>query len=173
MLVEVMGRHAGWIALNSGMAAGAHLTLIPAQPSQIEDICRLINRRFRRGESYFICVVAEGAKPARDSMSIREGEIDEFGHERFTGIARQLATELEKRINKELRVTVLGHVQRGGTPTAYDRVLATRFGVNAADAAHIGDYGTMVSLHGQAIVRVPLADAVRQLKVALPEMKCG
>jgi 6-phosphofructokinase 1 len=98
-------------------------------------------------------------------MQLREGGIDEFGHEKFTGVAQQLALEVEKRINKEVRVTVLGHVQRGGTPTPYDRVLATRFGVNAADAAHAGEYGMMVSLRGQEIGRVPLADAVRQLKL--------
>jgi 6-phosphofructokinase 1 len=98
-------------------------------------------------------------------MPMREGGTDEFGHEKFTGVAQQLAVEVEKRINKEVRVTVLGHVQRGGTPTPYDRILATRFGVNAADAAHAGEYGMMVSLRGQEIGRVPLADAVRQLKL--------
>jgi 6-phosphofructokinase 1 len=165
MLVEVMGRHAGWIALNAGLASGAHMTLIPEQPFDVEEVCRLIKQRFVRGDAHFICVVAEGAKPAEGSMQLREGGIDEFGHEKFTGVAQQLASEVEKRINKEVRVTVLGHVQRGGTPTPYDRVLATRFGVNAADAAHAGEYGTMVSLRGQEIGRVPLADAVRQLKL--------
>jgi 6-phosphofructokinase 1 len=110
-------------------------------------------------------VVAEGAKPAEGTMHMRAGGLDEFGHEKFTGVAQQLAYEVEKRIKKDVRVTVLGHVQRGGTPTAYDRVLATRFGVNAADAAHAGEYGMMVSLRGQDIGRVPLADAVRQLKL--------
>jgi 6-phosphofructokinase 1 len=165
MLVEVMGRHAGWIALNAGLASGAHMTLIPEQPFDIEEVCRLVKRRFQRGAASFICVVAEGAKPAAGSMDLREGGIDEFGHERFTGVAQQLAAEVEKRINKDVRVTVLGHVQRGGTPTPYDRVLATRFGVNAADAAHAGEYGMMVSLRGQDIGRVPLADATRQLKL--------
>ena len=103
-------------------------------------------------------------------MALRSGGMDEFGHERFTGVAQQLAFEVEKRIRKEVRVTVLGHVQRGGTPTAYDRVLATRFGVNAADAAHSGEYGMMVSLRGEDIGRVPLADAVRQLKL-VPETR--
>jgi len=107
---------------------------------------------------------AEGAKPAEGSMELRKGGTDEFGHERFTGVADQLAQEVEKRINKEVRVTVLGHVQRGGTPTAYDRVLATRFGVEAMDAVHQGDFGTMVALKGPDIVRVPLADAIRELK---------
>ena len=165
MLVEVMGRHAGWIALNAGMASGAHMTLIPEQPFDVEEVCKLVKRRFQRGDSHFICVVAEGAKPKEGSMKLREGGMDEFGHERFTGVAQQLAIEVEKRINKEVRVTVLGHVQRGGTPTAYDRVLATRFGVNAADAAHAGEYGMMVSLRGQDIGRVPLADATRHLKL--------
>ena len=165
MLVEVMGRHAGWIALNSGIATGAHMTLIPEVPFDVEEVCRLVKGRFVRGESHFICVVAEGAKPKEGSMQLRQGGTDEFGHERFTGVAQQLAIEVEKRINKEVRVTVLGHVQRGGTPTAYDRVLATRFGINAVDAAHAGEYGQMVSLRGQEIGRVPLADAVRQLKL--------
>jgi 6-phosphofructokinase 1 len=165
MLVEVMGRHAGWIALNAGLSSGAHMTLIPEQPYDVEEVCRLVKRRFQRGESHFICVVAEGAKPAEGTTQLRHGGTDEFGHEKFTGVAQQLAVEVEKRIKKEVRVTVLGHVQRGGTPTAYDRVLATRFGVNAADAAHAGEFGTMVSLRGQDIGRVPLADAVRQLKL--------
>ncbi|HEU4360165.1 MAG TPA: 6-phosphofructokinase, partial [Mycobacterium sp.] len=117
------------------------------------------------GSAHFICVVAEGAKPATGSMTLRAGGTDEFGHERFTGVAAQLAVEIEQRVKKEVRTTVLGHVQRGGTPTAYDRVLATRFGVNAADAAHAGEYGMMVSLRGSDIGRVPLADAVRQLKL--------
>ena len=170
MLVEVMGRHAGWIALNSGLASGAHMTLIPEQPYDVEEVCRMVKKRFQKGQSHFICVVAEGAKPVEGSMELRSGGMDEFGHERFTGVAQQLAMEVEKRIRKEVRVTVLGHVQRGGTPTAYDRVLATRFGVNAADAAHSGEYGMMVSLRGEDIGRVPLADAVRQLKL-VPETR--
>lgn len=165
MLVEVMGRHAGWIALNAGLASGAHMTLIPEQPFDVEEVCRMVKHRFQLGASHFICVVAEGAKPAEGTMQLRSGGIDEFGHERFTGVAQQLAHEVEKRIRKEVRVTVLGHIQRGGTPTAYDRVLATRFGVNAADAAHAGEYGVMVSLRGEHIGRVPLADAVRELKL--------
>ncbi|MDH6242943.1 ATP-dependent 6-phosphofructokinase [Mycobacterium sp. OTB74] len=165
MLVEVMGRHAGWIALNAGMASGAHMTLIPEQPFDVAEVCRLVKQRFVRGDSHFICVVAEGATPSEGSMQLRDGGIDEFGHVRFTGVAQQLGMEIEKRIKKEVRTTVLGHVQRGGTPTAYDRVLATRFGVNAADAAHSGEFGMMVSLRGQHIDRVPLADAVRQLKL--------
>ena len=141
------------------------MTLIPEQPFDVEEVCRLVKARFVRGDSHFICVVAEGAKPAEGSMQLTRGGTDEFGHERFTGVAQQLAVEVEKRINKEVRVTVLGHVQRGGIPTPYDRVLATRFGVNAADAAHAGEYGMMVSLRGQDIGRVSLADATRQLKL--------
>jgi phosphofructokinase-like protein len=165
MLVEVMGRHAGWIALNAGLASGAHMTLIPEQPFDVEEVCRLVKQRFQRGDSHFICVVAEGAKPAEGSMQLRQGGTDEFGHEKFTGVAHQLAVEIEKRMNKEVRTTVLGHVQRGGTPTPFDRVLATRFGVNASDAAHAGEYGMMVSLRGQEIGRVSLADATQHLKL--------
>jgi 6-phosphofructokinase 1 len=146
------------------------MTLIPEQPYDVEEVCRMVKKRFQKGQSHFICVVAEGAKPIEGTMSLRSGGMDEFGHERFTGVAQQLAMEVEKRIRKEVRVTVLGHVQRGGTPTAYDRVLATRFGVNAADAAHSGEYGMMVSLRGEDIGRVPLADAVRQLKL-VPESR--
>ena len=141
------------------------MTLIPEQPFDVEEVCRLIKARFQHGNSSFICVVAEGAKPAEGTMALAKGGTDEFGHEKFTGVAQQLAAEVEKRIKKEVRVTVLGHVQRGGTSTAYDRVLATRFGVNAADAAHAGEYGMMVSLRGESIGRVSLADATAQLKL--------
>jgi 6-phosphofructokinase 1 len=166
MLVEVMGRHAGWIALHSGIASGAHMILIPEQPFDVEEVCRLVKRRFQRGDSHFICVVAEGAKPAETGeFAMREGGLDEFGHERFTGVAQQLAIEIERRINKEVRTTVLGHVQRGGKPTPFDRVLATRFGVNAADAAHNGDHGMMVSLQGPNIGLVPIGEATKELKL--------
>jgi phosphofructokinase-like protein len=164
MLVEVMGRHAGWIALNSGVASGAHMILIPEVPFDVEELCRVIRSRFQRGHSSFICVVAEGAKPLAGGMELRGGGTDEFGHERFTGVAHQLAVEIEKRIRKEVRTTVLGHVQRGGTPTAFDRVLATRFGVRAVEAAHDGDRGVMVALDGADINLVPLGEAVRSLK---------
>ena len=164
MMVEVMGRHAGWIAINAGMASGAHLTLVPEVPFDVAEVCTMIKRRFQRGDSHFICVVAEGSHPAPDSMTLRQGGIDEFGHERFTGVAQQLGEEIERRIGKEVRTTVLGHVQRGGKPTAYDRVLATRFGVQAAEAVHAGQFGQMVALHGTAIDLVPLAEATKQLK---------
>lgn len=165
MLVEVMGRHAGWIAINSGIAAGAHLTLVPEVPFDVDEVCAMVKRRFQRGDSHFICVVAEGAHPDPQSMTLRDGGIDEFGHVRFTGVAQQLAPEIERRIGKEVRVTVLGHVQRGGTPTPYDRVLATRFGVHAAEAVHAGQFGQMVALHGTEIELVPLSEATKQLKL--------
>ncbi|GGC51982.1 ATP-dependent 6-phosphofructokinase [Hoyosella rhizosphaerae] len=164
MLVEVMGRHAGWIALHAGLAGGAHLTLIPEQPFDVDEVCAMVKRRFQRGDSHFICVVAEGASPKPESMTLREGGIDEFGHKRFTGVAQQLGDEIEKRLGKEVRTTVLGHVQRGGTPTAFDRVLATRFGIHAADAAHEGKFGNMVSLRGTEVELVTLAEAVDHLK---------
>ncbi|AWK73235.1 MULTISPECIES: ATP-dependent 6-phosphofructokinase [Rhodococcus] len=164
MLVEVMGRHAGWIALHSGLATGAHLTLVPEVPFDVAEVCDMVKKRFQRGDSHFICVVAEGAAPTPESMTLREGGIDEFGHKRFTGVAQQLGAEIERRIGKEVRTTVLGHVQRGGTPTPYDRVLATRFGVHATDAVHRGDFGQMVALHGTSIELVALTDATRHLK---------
>ncbi|NLG55341.1 MAG: 6-phosphofructokinase [Rhodococcus sp.] len=164
MLVEVMGRHAGWIALGAGQATGAHLTLIPEVPFDVGEVCDMIKKRFQRGDKHFTCVVAEGASPTPESMTLREGGIDEFGHKIFTGVAQQLGEEIARRIGKETRTTVLGHVQRGGTPTPYDRVLATRFGVHAADAVHRGDFGVMVALHGTDIDLVPLAEATRQLK---------
>ncbi|QNG19276.1 6-phosphofructokinase [Rhodococcus triatomae] len=169
MLVEVMGRHAGWIALGSGLATGAHLTLVPEVPFDVGEVCDMIKKRFQRGDSHFICVVAEGATPIPESMTLREGGIDEFGHKIFTGVAQQLGEEIARRIGKETRTTVLGHVQRGGTPTPHDRVLATRFGVHAADAVHRGDFGQMVALHGTAIELVSLADATRRLKTVPPE----
>jgi 6-phosphofructokinase 1 len=168
MLVEVMGRHAGWIALNAGLASGAHMTLIPEQPFDIDEVCRLIKGRFVRGQSHFICVVAEGAKPAPGSMMLREGGIDEFGHERFTGVASQLAAEVEKRINKDVRVTVLGHVQRGGTPTAFDRLLGLRFGVAATDLVAQGKFGHMVTLQGGQICSCTLEEAIGVYKTVDP-----
>lgn len=164
MLVEVMGRHAGWIALHSGLAGGAHLTLIPEVPFDVQDVCDRIEARFARGDKFFICVVAEGAAPLPGSMDFREGGIDEFGHRIFAGVAHQLGEEIERRLDYEVRSTVLGYTQRGGTPTGYDRVLATRFGLRAADAVQSGDFGNMVALHGSDIDLVPLTDATAELK---------
>jgi phosphofructokinase-like protein len=168
LLVEVMGRHAGWIALNAGLASGAHLTLVPEEPFDIEEVCRIVTERFDRGDSHVIGVVSEGATPKPGTMPLRDGGLDEFGHRRFTGVAQQLGDELERRTGKEVRTTVLGHVQRGGTPTSFDRVLATRFGLHATVAAHEGHTGQMVALHGTEIGLIPLADAVSELKTVPP-----
>jgi ATP-dependent phosphofructokinase / diphosphate-dependent phosphofructokinase len=164
LLVEVMGRHAGWIALNAGLAAGAHLTITPEEPFDIDEVCRLVTARFDRGHRHVIGVVSEGATPLPGSMPLRDGGIDEFGHRRFTGVAQQLGEEIERRTGKEVRTTVLGHVQRGGTPTSFDRVLATRFGLHATIAAHEEQFGQMVALRGTEITLFPLADAVARLK---------
>src|ERR687890_956552 len=164
LLVEVMGRHAGWIALHAGLASGAHLTLVPEEPFDVEEVCRLVTERFERGDSHVIGVVAEGATPLPGTMELRDGGLDEFGHRRFTGVAQQLGAELERRTGKEVRTTVLGHVQRGGTPTSFDRVLATRFGLHATIAAHEGHHGQMVALRGTEIDLVPLEKAVARLK---------
>jgi 6-phosphofructokinase 1 len=164
LLVEVMGRHAGWIALHAGLASGAHLTLVPEEPFDVEEVCRLVTARFDRGDTHVIGVVAEGATPLPGTMPLRDGGVDEFGHRRFTGVAQQLGEELERRTGKEVRTTVLGHVQRGGTPTSFDRVLATRFGLHATVAAHEGASGQMVALRGTEIELVPLAKAVAKLK---------
>ncbi len=163
LVVEVMGRHAGWIALHSGMAGGANVILIPERPFDIDEVCAYVEQRFEK-EYAPILVVAEGAVPKEGSMATRPGELDAFGHVRLGGIGQLLGDEIERRTGKEARATVLGHIQRGGTPTAYDRVLATRFGLHAADAVHEGDSGVMVALQGTDIVRVPLEEATRELK---------
>jgi ATP-dependent phosphofructokinase / diphosphate-dependent phosphofructokinase len=163
VIVEVMGRHAGWIALHAGMAGGANVVLIPEQPFDVAEVCDLVERRFETHYSP-ILVVAEGATPKEGTMSLQAGELDAFGHVRLGGIGQLLAEEIEKRTGKESRAVVLGHIQRGGTPTAFDRVLATRFGLAAIDAAEDGAFGQMVALRGTDIVRVPLAEATEQLK---------
>ena len=163
LVVEVMGRHAGWIALHSGLAGGANVILIPERPFDIDRVCAYVEERFKK-EYAPIIVVAEGATPKEGSMATASGELDSFGHVRLGGIGQQLGDEIERRTGKEARATVLGHIQRGGTPTAYDRVLATRFGLHAADAVHEGDSGVMVALQGTDIVRVPLQEATKELK---------
>jgi ATP-dependent phosphofructokinase / diphosphate-dependent phosphofructokinase len=163
LICEVMGRHAGWIALHAGMAGGANVILIPEKPFDIDQVCEYVESRFRTRYSPII-VVAEGAHPIEGQMELQAGELDAFGHVRLGGIGEMLAKEIEKRTGKEARTTVLGHIQRGGTPTAYDRVLATRFGLQAIDAAHEGDYGKMVALRGTDIVRVGLDEATAELK---------
>jgi len=169
LIVEVMGRHAGWIALHAGMAGGANVILIPEQPFSIERVCAYVESRFQAHYAPII-VVAEGAMPEGGDSAILEKGVDSFGHVRLGGIGEWLALEIEKRTGKEARTTVLGHIQRGGTPTAFDRVLATRFGLHAIDAVSDGDFGKMVALRGTDIVRVPLGDATTELKLVRPEL---
>lgn len=169
LVVEVMGRHAGWIALHSGIAGGANIVLIPEMPFDIEEVCELVESRF---ESKYapILVVAEGAMPKEGGdMSLKTGETDAFGHVRLGGIGDRLASEIEHRTGKEARAVVLGHIQRGGTPTAFDRWLATRFGLQAADAVAEGDFGKMMALRGTDIVRVPLIEGTGELKLVTAE----
>jgi phosphofructokinase-like protein len=163
LVVEVMGRHAGWIALHAGMAGGANVILLPERPFDLAAVCAWVERRFETHYSPII-VVAEGATPKEGSFALATGELDAFGHVRLGGIGQTLAEEVEKRTGKESRAVVLGHVQRGGTPTAFDRVLATRFGLGAIDAVQDGAFGQMVALRGTDIVRVPLAEATAELK---------
>ncbi len=170
MVVEVMGRHAGWIAIYSGIAGGADLVLVPEVPFDIAAVCERIEQRHRRGANYSIVVVAEGASPKEGTITVQSGEVDQFGHVRLGGISNVIQDEIGRRTGFETRVTILGHVLRGGTPTAYDRVLATRFGIAAIDAVHDGAFGTMVALQGDRIERVPIGDAVRQLKTVDPDL---
>jgi ATP-dependent phosphofructokinase / diphosphate-dependent phosphofructokinase len=164
LVVEVMGRSAGWIALHSGIAGGADVILIPEIPFDIDEICRLIGRMHARGRYFSIVVAAEGATPKAGTMELLTGDVDEFGHPRLGGIGHRLEQEIEKRTGYETRATVLGYIQRGGTPTAFDRVLATRLGLAAIDAAHAGEWGTMTALHGNEIELVALADAVAEVR---------
>jgi ATP-dependent phosphofructokinase / diphosphate-dependent phosphofructokinase len=173
MVCEVMGRHAGWIALLSGMAGGADVVLIPEQPVTVERCCELIGRRHARGKDFSIVVVSEGWELRFDSgqgQMVAAADTDAFGHARLGGIGAVLAAEIEQRTGFETRVTALGHVQRGGSPTAHDRVLATRFGLKAADLVFEGSFGMMAALRGNEIVAVPIADAVAQLKTVPPEL---
>ena len=165
LVVEVMGRTAGWIALHSGVAGGADVILIPEIPFDIDEVCRHIRRRHDRGRSFSIVVAAEGAAPKEGTIAVsRENSFDEFGHPRLGGIGYTLERAIEERTGYETRATVLGHVQRGGTPTAFDRVLATRLGLAAVDAAHAGRWGTMTALRSTAIELVALADAVAEVR---------
>jgi len=168
LIVEVMGRHAGWIALHSGLAGGANVILIPERPFDIDQVCAYIEKRFARHYAPIV-VVAEGATPKAGTMELQTGELDAFGHVRLGGIAQVLEREIQARTGFESRQTVLGHVQRGGTPTAFDRVLATRFGLHAIDALHEGESGVMVALRGTDIVRVPLSEGTSELKLVPTE----
>jgi phosphofructokinase-like protein len=164
LVVEVMGRHAGWIALHAGMAGGATVVLIPEQPFDVDAVVEHCQRRFDSGYSPIV-VVSEGAKPKNGDLVTSTGEKDAFGHVRLGGIGTALASLIEQRTGRESRAVVLGHIQRGGTPSPFDRVLATRFGLAALDAVHAGETGIMVALRGTDIVRVPLAEATAQLKL--------
>jgi len=171
MVVEVMGRHAGHIAVWAGIAGGATMTLIPEEPFDIEAVCEAIRHRHTEGDRLAsIVVISEGATPAEGSMGLQSSERDSFGHVRLGGIGTTVAEQIEARTGYETRVTTLGHVQRGGTPTAFDRVLATRFGVAAIDAVHDAAWGSMVALQAGEVVRVPLSDAVGELKLVDPDL---
>jgi ATP-dependent phosphofructokinase / diphosphate-dependent phosphofructokinase len=168
LVVEVMGRHAGWIALHSGIAGGASMVLIPEQPFDIVDVCERVKTRFQSRYAP-ILVVSEGAIPAEGGdMTMVSGELDAFGHVRLGGIGDRIAKEIEQRTGAEARAVVLGHIQRGGTPTAFDRWLATRFGLQAIDAVADGDFGKMMALRGTDIIRVPLAEGTAELKLVSP-----
>ncbi len=169
LVVEVMGRHAGWIALHCGLAAGANVILIPERPFDLDKVCAQVESRFATQYSPII-VVAEGATTADGDESLVAAETDAFGHVRLGGVGDRLAKSIEERTGKEARAVVLGHVQRGGTPTAFDRWLATRFGLHAVQAVHEGDVGMMVALRGTEIIRVPLAEGTRELKTVRPEL---
>ena len=173
IVCEVMGRHAGWIATYAGIAGGAAEILIPEEPFDIDEVCRNLKARHAKGRYASIVVVAEGAVPVEGTMTIASREVDQFGHPRLGGIANVLAEEIEQRTGYETRVTILGHVQRGGTPTAFDRVLATRFGVAAIDTVHDHAFGQMVALRADSIVRVPLEEALKELKTVDPGLFHG
>jgi phosphofructokinase-like protein len=184
MVVEVMGRHAGWIATHAGIAGGADAILVPERPFDVEEVCAHLRRRHERGRSFSIVVVSEGAAPREGTMQTvrsdtaditdalvrRSDATDAFGHARLGGIGVTLEREIEQRTGYETRVTILGHVQRGGTPTAFDRVLATRFGVAAMYAVASGHFGKMVALHGARIAEVDLAQALAAPKLLDPEL---
>ncbi len=163
LVVEVMGRHSGWIALHAGIAGGANAILIPERPFDIDQVCSWVQSRFKINYAPIV-VVAEGAAPEDGEMILRDRTVDEFGHVRLSGVGEWLAQEISRRTGTDARTTVLGHVQRGGTPSPFDRWLATRFGLHAIDAVKEGDFGVMVALSGTKIIRVPLAEATTKTK---------
>ncbi len=167
LIVEVMGRNAGWIALHAGLAGGANVILIPEHPFDLDEVCEYVRKRFEIRYAPIV-VVAEGAHQ-KESEQVDDPKLDSFGHARLGGIGQLLADEIERRTGKEARAAVLGHIQRGGTPTAFDRVLATRFGIHAIRAVAEGASGVMVALRDTEIVRVPLTEAVDKLKLVPPE----
>lgn len=169
MVAEVMGRHAGWIATYAGIAGGADIILIPEEPIDLNGVCDIIKKRHARGKDFSIVVVAEGAQFKDQNLATQSGKLDEFGHVRLSGIGERLGALIEKQTGYETRVTVLGHIQRGGSPTAFDRVLGTRFGVKAVELVLAGRFGRMVSLQGNKIVDVPLEEGTGKLKTVDPE----
>lgn len=170
IVVEVMGRHAGWIAIEAGIAGGADVILIPEIPIDVEETVTLLKKRQARGKLFSIVVVAEGAKFKEGTMVLQEEKLDQFGHVRLGGIGEALGQEIEKRTGFETRVSVLGHIQRGGSPSAFDRVLGTRFGVKAVELVKAGKFGKMVALMGNKIIDVPIDEAVKVLKTVDMEM---
>lgn len=171
MVVEVMGRHAGWIALHAGIAGGADAILVPEVSFSVKDVWSKLHKRYTKGKTFSIIVVAEGAKAMeRDELVKQVEDLDEFGHVRLGGIGHWLGKEIERVSGIETRVTILGYVQRGGSPTPFDRVLATRFGVRAVDAVANSEWGKMVALQGSSIVLVDIAEAIRELRTAPPEL---
>ncbi|HEX7400928.1 MAG TPA: ATP-dependent 6-phosphofructokinase, partial [candidate division Zixibacteria bacterium] len=171
MVVEVMGRHTGWIAIEAGIAGGADFILIPEKPVDLNKVCDAICKRHARGRNFSVVVVAEGAKIANETMDkkeemvvVQDEKLDAFGHVRLGGIGKVLATEIEKRTGYETRFVILGYIQRGGTPTAFDRMLGTRFGVAAVDLVHQGEFGKMVSLKGNQIASVDLKEVMSKTK---------
>jgi 6-phosphofructokinase 1 len=170
IVAEVMGRHAGWIAIEAGIAGGADVVLIPEKPIDIDEVCLTLKKRHGRGKTFSIVVVAEGAQFKQGDMVLQEQKLDEFGHVRLGGIGERLAQEIEKRTGFETRVSVLGHIQRGGSPTAFDRILGTRFGCKAIDLIREKRFGRMVALAGVKIIDVPLEEAVKELKTVDMEL---
>jgi len=164
LVCEVMGRDAGWIAITSGIAGGADVVLVPEVPIDIDEACRLIKYRYEHGKKFAIVVVAEGAKFPEGTVATHDASLDSFGHPRLSGIGQALAEEIEKRTGYETRSVNLGHTQRGGTPTAYDRMLATRYGVAAIDLVHAGKFGRLVVLRGTQISDIPIADAIAKTR---------
>ena len=171
MVVEVMGRHTGWIATVGGLAGGADCILIPEQPMTIEQICEILKKRHARGRLFSIVVVAEGFKLAgEDQLVTKDRKLDQFGHVHLGGVGEIVARQIEERTGFETRATVLGHIQRGGSPTAFDRLLATRYGVKAVDLIQQKKFGHMVSLKGGRITHIPMGEAMRKMKYVDPEL---
>ena len=169
MVVELMGRHAGWIALEAGIAGGADVVLIPEIETDIDEVCNIIKKRHQSGRNFSIVAVAEGAKLGEGFVE-KSASLDQFGHVQLGGVGEMLSREIEKRTGFETRAVVLGHIQRGGSPTAFDRVLGTRFGVKAVEMVKNKEFGKMVSLRGNKVISVDLSEAVSKLRTADPEL---